>query len=332
MLCPSCEFHNMPGSSLCARCGASLKLATAEIDVNPPRAGRWERRMPGLAGGRRGWNHLRSLLTAELRSLLVPRTVIEHAPRWWSLLVPGLPQIQRGERRRGRVLLVVYLGLMAAGLVTCGTGLGSMLLGLAFAAHVAAIADAFGARSQTFGDSLRLTVMTMFVLATLVYMPTGWAISRVATPLRITGVMPPFQEGDVVWYNRSSTPEVGDLVVYDLPQASVAGRTEGGQAMRVQIQGDRINRVVAVAGQRVEWAEQQLVVDGQVSPWQPAASLTTFRQITVPEGSLFILPDHLVPMSLPNMPWTRLSVVSHERVGGRVFFRSLPWNRISLID
>jgi type IV secretory pathway protease TraF len=333
MLCPSCEFHNMPGSMVCARCGTSLKLATAEVDVHPPRAGRWERRLSGLSGWRRIWNRTRSALSEDLRHLLVPRTVISRPPSWWSLILPGLSQWQRGDRGFGRILLLAYLALLAGGLMSCGTFTGSTLLGFAFATHVAAISDAFGVRSQTLPDSFRLTVFIALLLGCVIYLPTGWAISRVATPLRITGVMPPFQTGDVVWYNRSFAPNVGDLVVYDLPRLSVNARTERGQAVRVDIVGLRINRVVALAGQQVEVQQQKLLVDGQVSPWQPVDSLAlaSWASTTIPDDHLLILPDHVVPMDLTNLPWEQLSVVPRHRVNGQVFFRSLPWNRISRI-
>src|SRR5215213_6505561 len=41
MQCSSCGFENMPGSEACARCASSLSLATAVMDVHPPRAGRF---------------------------------------------------------------------------------------------------------------------------------------------------------------------------------------------------------------------------------------------------------------------------------------------------
>src|SRR5919204_650375 len=45
MQCPSCRFQNMPGVEVCGRCGSSLRLATAVVDVHPPRARAWQKRV-----------------------------------------------------------------------------------------------------------------------------------------------------------------------------------------------------------------------------------------------------------------------------------------------
>src|SRR5437773_1641201 len=49
MQCPSCRFENMPGLDSCGRCGTSLSVSTATLDVNPPRA---SRTMKGMRQGR----------------------------------------------------------------------------------------------------------------------------------------------------------------------------------------------------------------------------------------------------------------------------------------
>ena len=38
MECPSCHFHNMPGSRRCLKCGGRLDAAAQAIAVEPPRA------------------------------------------------------------------------------------------------------------------------------------------------------------------------------------------------------------------------------------------------------------------------------------------------------
>ena len=45
MQCSSCRFENMPGVDVCGRCGSSLRLATAVLDVHPPRARPWAKRL-----------------------------------------------------------------------------------------------------------------------------------------------------------------------------------------------------------------------------------------------------------------------------------------------
>ncbi len=143
MQCPSCQFENMPGSGRCARCGGFLALATAAIDVNPPRATRLSRRMPRLWGRfwslRRTWANIQTSLTQPIQQLF---SRFENTDfRLGTIvrtIVPGWAQRFRGNNPRAIVFFVSYLALLLPALLFLGTGLGSILLGLAFGMHVAA--------------------------------------------------------------------------------------------------------------------------------------------------------------------------------------------------
>src|SRR3990172_6356595 len=138
MQCPSCQFENMPGSGRCARCGASLALATAAIDVHPPRAGRLSRFeltfwrfWHGM--GRAGSKASSALPAFGSRS----DTVNFDLGTMRRCVVPGWPQYRRGDRPLAFVFLLGYLCFLVPGVVLAGTWLGSLLLGLAGAMHVA---------------------------------------------------------------------------------------------------------------------------------------------------------------------------------------------------
>ena len=57
------------------------------------------------------------------------------------LIVPGWAHIHSGLAIRGRFFLAAYLPLLLLGLARWGTGLGSILLGLAFSVHASSVVD-----------------------------------------------------------------------------------------------------------------------------------------------------------------------------------------------
>ena len=121
MQCPSCEFQNMPGSGRCARCGASLALATAAIDVNPPRAGRVARQMPRFWGLRRTWG---TLFDTARRPLALTFAGFDDTnfdlATMLRVVVPGWAHSYRGRPERGALFLCAYLGFLVPGLGDVG--------------------------------------------------------------------------------------------------------------------------------------------------------------------------------------------------------------------
>lgn len=337
MQCPSCDFQNMPGSGRCARCGCSLALATAAIDVHPPRASRLSRRMPRLWGLKRAWGNL-------FQSASHPFAAVFHRfddtnfdlSTIVRLVVPGWAHWYRGNGERGLVFFVAFLSLLLPGVVFLGTGLGSMLLGLAFGMHVASAVDAMVGAFTDFGGRLAFTFACGLALLMSIYLPLGFLVSRVATPIQITQSIPGFMRGDVLWYNRSAVIEPGDLVYYEVPQTTITGQLANGHAANFVFQNRWINRVAAVAGQEVAWKDGQLLVDGQVSPWQGRAEfgMGADEPFEVPAGQVLILPDSLISegVQLNAATWRHLSQVPRSQVLGRVYFRSAPVGRISKID
>lgn len=328
----------MPGSERCARCAASLMLLAAEIDVNPPRASAWQKRLPTLH------------LAAARHSLDVGRNTAASIFGWtrsqssfdWSLsqavslAVPGLHQIRSGERARGKLFLLVYLAIGLVSVPLLGTILGSVLLGLLLSWHIIATVDAIARGFDSFAQRGLLTALAASVLVTVVYLPPLWLVRSIATPIRIATPTRYFERGDVIWYHPGSDADIGDLVLYEVPPNAGLVRGGSGYPINYRIAGDRINRLVAVAGQTIKIDQAgKLRVDGVVSPWQPAAAGLLARQteIRLRPDQVLILPENLLPAgigSLPSEKMIELARMPRDRIRGTIVIRSFPTYRLEV--
>jgi hypothetical protein len=157
----------------------------------------------------------------------------------------------------------------------------------------------------------------------------------VATPISINATIPPFQQGEVLWYNRSAEPQTGDLVLYTLPRVTGQGRTAAGNAANYVFQGQWIGRVIAMPGQTVSVQNGHWLVDGVKSESQPisAPSLSDGTRWNVPHGNFFVLPDGLVPAGarIDANTLRQVYITPRTQVAGRVYFRSLPLSQMSML-
>jgi signal peptidase I len=331
MQCTSCQFQNMPGVETCGRCGAVLRLVSTAVDVHPPRAGRrrkhWRRGFPlhRLSYG------LRDSLLGHLERWLGAFDLQRPSPGvFLRMVVPGWPQVYAGRRRLGWAMLGSYLALLLAGLVFVGTLLGSLLLGLALSVHASSVLDVIIPCTRDWRLRIGCAAVCFLALALVVYLPAGWSITRVAAPRRITEMQAPLQAGDVFIYNQSayfwSPPKPGDVVLYEFPHFRLNAR-RGGQAVVYQLQGERIDRVLAGPGQEVACAGGKLLVNGRPAPWLPLnpEALPENLTLTVPADHYFVLPstDTMLPASNLRL-LRRAGVVRAENVLGKVYLRSQP--------
>jgi type IV secretory pathway protease TraF len=337
MQCPSCEFQNMPGSGRCARCGASLALASAAIDVIPPRAGKLQRNLPQFWGFRRAWANFIQAASQPFAATFSRFDDVRFDPGTvFRLIVPGWAQVYRGKRERGLLFLAAYLITVLPALLFTGTMLGSSLLGLAFGIHVMSAVDAMVGRFNDFAGRVSFSLFAAMALFGLVYLPIGYVTTRVATPIQITQLVPGFERGDVLWYDRSAEIKAGDLVYYEVPRTTVSDRLASGQVANFIFQNGWINRVVAVEGQSVLWRDGKLLVDGEpaLGSNSTLAPDGFTQEFVVPAGNVLIPPGTLIQadVQLPADTWLRLGVVPRSDVMGRLFFRSSPLRRISFIE
>src|SRR5688500_600124 len=126
MQCSNCQFHNMPGSENCGRCGSTLRLATAVIDVHPPRAGRVRKRFRRAVPMGRVVAEARDAIDAIGTTTGIHR-VAARAP--WRLFLrsalPGWSHFYAGQRLRGHLFLWGTLVFLLPGLLLFGTLWGS---------------------------------------------------------------------------------------------------------------------------------------------------------------------------------------------------------------
>ncbi|NLY00784.1 MAG: hypothetical protein GXY83_32210 [Rhodopirellula sp.] len=336
MQCPSCQFQNMPGVAVCGQCGSRLQLSGVAIAVHPPRAGRWEKRFHRwLPIGRYHalFDQLRAAVSAATPDLEaeIGRGAL------LRIVVPGWPQIFAGQTARGRLFFALYLATLLGGLLFAGTPVGGILLGLALATHASSILDVVYRGTHDTPSRIVYSAAFLLLVGIAVYLPVTWAVTRVALPRRILQDVPPFAAGDVVLCNqiayRSGPADVGDVVLYLPPQLRFQ-RLERYMAY-YQFAGERIDRVLARGGQRVEWRQRRLWVDGVPMPWTPLNPdvLPPQLNLTVPAGSLLILPTTGLPQNFSPTAaeWQQLGVVPAGSVLARVYLRYQPLSRFWII-
>ncbi|MCD4726286.1 MAG: S24/S26 family peptidase, partial [Pirellulales bacterium] len=178
-----------------------------------------------------------------------------------------------------------------------------------------------------FRRRLFYTGATAFLLIAIIYYPAGRLLALVAIPQRFALAAPPFQAGDVVLINHSaylrSDPRPGDVVHYRLPSRNVQVRGQGGYPNIYRLQGDRVDRILAQAGQKVTSNQGKLSVDGQPSPWLPInpRQLPDGLEITVPGNCYLIFPS---TDQLPPTVWHIACIVPRGQIRGRVYWRNQP--------
>jgi hypothetical protein len=342
MQCASCQFENMPGSDLCGRCGTSLRLATAVIDVHPPRAGRWTKRVRRVAPRlsvpvRARAGVALSTLAARTRSTLGIR-LSDTTPALPLLLrvpVPGWPQLYAGNRVLGRWFLYGWLLLLAVWvLFFYGTTFGSMVLGLAFAVHSASIADATNRILEPGSIRRRIaySFCTSCMLFGFLYLPVGRLLFAVADPMVLQMDLHPFREGDVLLVNHAafarSEPSPGQIVLFTPPEYRVGG---GNHAMTIYT-GPRIDRILAGPGDRVSWSKRRLTVNGRLTTLEPLnlSAMPLKFELTVPAGSYLIVPT-TTPRVARSTDLVDMALIRREEISGTVYLQTQPMSRLKVL-
>jgi hypothetical protein len=332
MQCSSCKFENMPGLALCGRCGANLQLAALVIDVHPPRASSRQRRLRRVTDGVAASLARANSMTDRLAKAVTSRCDVPEIPESQLLLrmvVPGWPQIYCGHVRRGKFFLYLYLALLFSGALLFGTGIGSVLLGLAVSCHVSSVLDVILLQQRSVWQRIAACVVASLGVALLVYLPAGYLLGRAATPVVFAQEATPLHTGDVLLVTQMFTPKIGDVVVYDIPTTSINGLTINNRAARIQIEGSRIDRIIAGPGQRVEFKNGHLTVDGKSSkvlPLNPRRYGHDFVR-TVPPGSWLIVPSTDPVMDAQAMELNL--IVRQDHVLGQVLMRSHPLTSVT---
>jgi hypothetical protein len=345
MQCASCRFENIPGVEACGRCGSSLRLATAVLDVQPPRARPWVKRFRKAVPLHRASVRVRDTaqetlrqvreISADYRVPLPDRHILAR------LVIPGWAHHYVGQAARGNIFLAAYGVLLCLGFLLFGTTWGSILLGLAFSAHASAVLDILFQCPIQWPSRMLTTMLATMALGLGVYLPAGWLLTRFVDARVINYDAAPFADGDVVlvnqWAYLRSAPEPGDIVLYNTAQVNL--QLEGGQHGYIRVvEGQGIDRIIAGPGSLVQWQNGKLLVDGQPSPFSPLSPerLPARVRSKVPEDHYLILPSTVnvrnnTNVQIPASVWQAVSAVPRSQILGRVYVRTHPLTRFWII-
>ncbi len=337
MQCVNCHFENMPGLQACCRCGTSLGLATAAIEVHPPRAGRWakiRRKMfPSVRRWRYGLSNWRQSLVGGLDENLPEADFV------WRMAIPGWPQNFGGRPIFGRLLMGTWLGCLVFGFVLYGSPVWQVLLGVALTCHLMTIIDVVWTATPELRDRLTQLLQYSFVVGFCLYGSGFWLLSRSVIAQQFNYPALPFQIGDVVLCRPlGGSPAAGDVVLYDIPPHHL-----NRPGMIIRVEGGRIDRVLGVGGDHVVWRNQSLMLNDKPSPWRPLnpGNVAAPFDITVPENSVLIVPstsefglrwgvnggDVRNIRGVTNLDFQNLCVVATSRVQAKLFWQTWPLSR-----
>ncbi len=324
----------MPGVQSCGRCGASLRLAALAINVNPPRASAWAKRWRRLFPYRRF--SLRSVGRAVVSALFAEDAASgPQVPVLLRTVIPGWPQTYQGNSLRGRRFFALYLSCVCAALLFAGSTIGSVFLGLAVSVHVSSVLDIVLPASRQLQTRIAYSLLCCGWVALIVYLPVGWLASGMAAPRQIMQTMSPLQPGDVLLVNRwayaASRPQPGDVVLYQIGRGQVRGQTIGLNT-RIVLEGERIDRILARAGQEFTWDGGVMSVNGQPVSYRPLnpARMPAQLKITVPENYVLIMPTTGLAdrYDLNGLDWQAISLVPEHELLGKVYLRHYPLWRL----
>jgi signal peptidase I len=341
MQCFNCRFENMPGITVCGRCGTSLQVATAVIDVNPPRARPWKKRLRRLLPVNQAAIKVRDASSvATKRVKAAAQDVGMPVPPvrlLWRLLVPGLAHFHLGQRYRGWAFLGAYLAFLALTLLFWGTTPGSFFLGLAFSAHASSALDVLFQCPGHIRSRLIMAAVVMTVLGLAVYVPAARGLGQIVDTRAFTADIGPFAAGDMILFNRAayswSSPKPGNVVLFDLPMdVTISVHVDGHRTDRIQTH-EAIDRILAGPGAEVVLNDGELLIDGNKAIYDSLSSLRVPNfTVTVPEGHYLILPTMLGSVQADQRLssaaiWKFMSVVPRGRIVGKVHFRHQPLTR-----
>ncbi|QDU10707.1 hypothetical protein [Gimesia aquarii] len=335
MQCPSCQFENMPGSALCARCRTSLKLADATIDVNPPRAKPNSLRLPG-------WARLKIALSERFSGQI--DTSIDFLSYGGALkfnrsmlfrwIIPGWLQLTFNRPRRACFFFFGYLFFLSSGILLMGTLLGAWLIGFAFALHFGSITDVVFAAKTSVQERISSGFLIGLCLYLLFYLPVGWGISQIIRPQTMVNDYGSFRAEDILWVRQNIQLAPGEYVHYVNSEALINNTTRE-RVPQYRVTDTGVSRVLAGPGQEVTIKEGVLFVDGEISPFPTSkrfAKDLTIR-VRVPSDSYFIDPTGRIPVTnalIRAQNIRQVCLIQSGNVRGRVIYRSYPFSRITL--
>jgi hypothetical protein len=328
----------MPGSEMCGRCGTSMLLATATINVHPPRAGRISRRMRRVLSPRGSMNRAAAVVERFKEALpgskQAENTLVVE-PLLVRLVVPGWSQLYSGEHLRGRIFLWTWIGLIGLGLILFGSVAGSLLLGLAVSVHSSAGMDVIARYidQPTFVRRMIYTMAFFALIALAIYVPAQRALTYFAEPFTVMTAAGDFETGDILLVSHAAfwrhEPEPGQLVYFDAGQHRIMGNHA-----YFDYAGYRFDRILAGPGSKVSWHNGRLTVNGAPSALRPInpARLPPSIDIQVPADRYLIFPTTVPWMNgWEDSLWSEFALIPRDQIEGVVYLRKQPLLRMKVL-
>jgi hypothetical protein len=236
------------------------------------------------------------------------------SPLGIKALIPGIPQLIWGQRERGLMFLISFLTSLGTTLFCWGDTLGWLLFGSAIATHMASILDVIRQRSFPAFPPMVATCSTLGTIGLCVYLPVGATLTVYAYPARTGGALDIGYLVNRLAY-QAKEPASGHWIWLRLSPAA----------------SPRAGRVLAVAGQEVEWTGRRWQVDGkEITPLQlgPSTFYPGPWRFRVPDNHVLIGPS---ADAAHDEPATPLMIVGRNQIVGRAWARYYPfWDRCLL--
>ncbi len=266
----------------------------------PPRA-RWFSRMwyP--------WNHLRQI--SFLRRI-PPLSDLSSRQFLLSCLVPGYVLRFYHFKRTSNAVVAGYFVLLLLFFITFGHLAANLAFGLMISAHATCLGLVLQRWLQPEGLRSRVafSVLSLLIVGAFVYLPLREGMLARFLPLD-TG-------HGVVLVRREAAPRSvgrGQMVVFEMEEGSLGS----GVYRRA---GYGIERVLAVAGDRVEFTREGFRVNGELHPALP--EMPTKGETVVPENHFFVWPrfaitGRILPADVVAGGILRTSMIARDQIIGR---------------
>lgn len=279
MQCPSCQFENLPRAVRCGRCTGILRVGSRALTVSPLRA---------TAAAKR----LRAALPRRLHGVRCSRGVQAMRLALW-LLVPGGVQWLYRSRLPAAAMLGAYTLLLLSAAAFVGTWWGAVALGGAIVVHAISATHA-SLNNRNSGQAVWHAPLSAVCLILLFYGCLYCAASRYVTVRRVVEAAGPLATGDLLLIRRygAHAPEAGDVVLYEIRPLITRSMHDWPRAL-VCLRGERVDRVLAVAGDCVHFRQQGLFVNGQPALHRPLAGAVPYRshEVIVPAATCLVMPS-----------------------------------------
>jgi type IV secretory pathway protease TraF len=335
MRCARCEFENIPGQTRCIRCGSILEAGGAVIEIYPPRMAAWRRPFRDVMRWLRGRRFMSRMPKVVRQGCDV--AISDSLVGLVLNVIPGLPYLFKRRFREVRLLVLLWLVLLCATVLSYHSTIGAFLLGLTLAVH-AWIGVRYGLIKEIEGFTERVALVLIVIIAlALLY----WAVPHVAIPgfggahTSLTIPALNVSTGDYFLVRRVAAREEplprGTLVLIEPPEILNAQRRP-----RLNRNQGMIGQIVGLPGETVRIERNAYVIGGQrlepsrfpVPRWLQQLPPRSATGILVPDHSYFISTEYGVNVhgraAVTDQAISNACIMRASDIRGRAFLHWWP--------